>query len=126
MKHIFLILLLSLFLISCNQTITQIDYYHQGHVYDNSLTKETKVISAEELKSLAQTLGIQHPIDPSARYVWICHGQQSYKREINPIKRIELKGNTVISIETNPIRSKEYPIASPVMNTPYEIIKIPK
>ena len=126
MKHIFLLLLFGPLLISCNQTITQIDYYHQGHVYDNSLIKETKVISADELKSLAQTLGIQIPIDPNARYIWICHGQQSYKRDINPIKRIELRGNTIISIETEPIRSKDYPIASPVMNTPYQIIKVPK
>jgi len=124
MKHI-LITLLCTCLLSCNKKITQIDYYHQGHVYDNSLKKETKVISAEELKSLAQTLGINKPIDANSTYVLISHGQQSYQRKPNIIIAIELSNNKIIHIETKPIRTKEYPIASPVMNTPYQIIKIP-
>ena len=124
MKHI-VITLLCTCLMSCNKTITQIDYYHQGHVYNNSLKKETKVISAEELKSLAQLLGIKKTIDPNATYIFISHGQQSYQRKTHTIKTIELSNNKVIHIETEPIRSKEYPIASPVMNTPYQIIKIP-
>ena len=84
------------------------------------------MISAEELSTLTKRLGIDHPIDPNARYVFICHGQKSYQTAIPTIKRIELKGDTILSIETTPIRSKEYPIASPVMNTPYQIIKVPK
>ena len=110
---------------SCNKKITTIEYYHQGHVYDNSLKKETKIISAEELKFLAQTLGIKKPIDPNSNYVFISHGQQSYQRKTHNIIAIKLSNNKVIHIETEPIRTKEYPVASPVMNTPYQIIRIP-
>ena len=45
----------------------------QQMIADNNfvLSGIGKVMSANELKSLAQTLGIQVPIEPNARYIWI-------------------------------------------------------